>query len=113
MKLLRFETSSLPSGNLTSLPDAVSRRKQGQTQLFFIAGAGQNKDALEKSPFVEKIISRGYEVLYFLDPMDEMLVSTMPKFDGMSFQDVAKEGLKFGDEGESCCSSLLSSLDRD
>jgi heat shock protein beta len=32
--------------------------------------------------------------------MDEMLVSSVPTIEGLKFQDVAKEGLKFGDEGE-------------
>lgn len=98
VKLLRFETSA--STNLTSLSDVVSRRKTGQKQIFFVASAGQKKAQLEKSPFVERILARGYEVLYLSDPMDEMFVSTVPSVEGMSFQDVAKEGLKFGDEAD-------------
>lgn len=38
VKLLRFESTAGP--NLTSLSDVVARRKEGQTQLYFIAGAG-------------------------------------------------------------------------
>jgi hypothetical protein len=58
---------------LTSLDEVVARRKEGQTQIFFISGAGQTKEQLEKSPFVERILARGYEVLYFSDPVDEMV----------------------------------------
>lgn len=55
---------------------------------------------MEKSPFVEKLIARGYEVLYFTEPLDEMMLSSMQKYGGMKFQDVAKKGLKYGDEDE-------------
>ncbi|GAA5892011.1 hypothetical protein JCM8208_002969 [Rhodotorula glutinis] len=100
VKLLRFETSAL-NGTTTNLDDVVKRRKQGQTQIYFIAGAGQQKAMLEKSAFVERILARGYEVLYLTDPIDEMLVSTVPTYGGLRFQDVAKEGVTFGDEDDS------------
>ncbi|GAA6041542.1 hypothetical protein JCM8097_004254 [Rhodosporidiobolus ruineniae] len=100
VKLLRFETSALPAGNLTSLDEVISRRKQGQTQIYFIAGAGLKKEQLEKSPFVERILARGYEVLYFTDPIDEMLINQVPTYSGLRFQDVAKDGVTFGDEDE-------------
>ncbi|KAK4705512.1 molecular chaperone HtpG, partial [Phenoliferia sp. Uapishka_3] len=98
VKLLRFETSA--SSNLTSLDEVVARRKKGQDQIFFIASVGEKKAQLEKSPFVERIIARGYEVLYFGEPMDEMLVSSINTYEGLKFQDVAKKGFKFGDEDE-------------
>lgn len=99
LKLLRFETTA-SSSNLTSLSEVVSRRKTGQTQLFYLAGAGMKKEDLERSPYIERILARGYECIYFMDPMDEMLVSSVPTFEGLRFQDVAKEGLTFGDEDE-------------
>ena len=41
-----------------------------------------------------------YEVLYLVDPVDEYCVQNLPEFEGKMFQNVAKEGLQFGDEGE-------------
>lgn len=84
VKLLRFETSA--SANLTSLDGVVARRKKGQEQIFFMAGTGQKKVTLEKSPFVERLIARGYEVLYFGEPMDEMLASSIGSYEGLKFQ---------------------------
>lgn len=97
-KLLRFESSA--SDELVSLDDYVSRRKKGQTQIYFVASVGEKKESMSKSPFVEKIIARGYEVLYFGEPMDEMVAQTLREYEGLQFQDVAKKGLKFGDEDE-------------
>jgi len=48
--------------------------------------------------FVEKLTARGYEVLLLNEPLDEILVQNMRRWKGMTFQDVAKAGLEFGDE---------------
>lgn len=96
-KLLRF-TSSV--SDQASLEGYVARRKKGQKQIFFMAGAGLDPKDLAKSPFVEKLVARGYEVLYLTDPMDEMITSSLGNYEGMKFQDVAKKGLSMGDEEE-------------
>lgn len=98
VRLLRFETSS--NDKPLSLDEVVAERKKGQTQLFYMAGVGQTKATLEKSPFVERLVARGYTVVYMGEPVDEMLVATVGSWGGLKFQDVAKKGLKFGDEGE-------------
>lgn len=96
LKLLRFASNV---DDHASLDDYISRRKQGQKQIFFMAGAGTEKSELEKSPFVERIVARGYEVFYFTEPMDGMVANTIRTYEGLTFQDVSKRGLLFGDEG--------------
>jgi len=54
---------------------------------------------VEKSPFVERLLKKGYEVLYLTEPVDEYTIQALPEFDGKRFQNVAKEGLGL-DEGE-------------
>ena len=39
-------------------------------------------------------------MLYLVDPVDEYALQNLPEFEGNKFQNVAKEGLEFGDEGE-------------
>lgn len=95
-KLLRFESSK---SNFTSLQEYVDGMKEGQTNIFFLAGIDDKE--LKASPFAERLIARGYEVLYFSEPIDEIMVQHMPTFSGKTFQNIAKEGLKFGDESES------------
>lgn len=51
-----------------------------------MAGVGQKKEQLEKSPFVERLIARGYEVLFFGEPMDEMIASSIGAYEGLKFQ---------------------------
>ena len=49
----------------------------------------------EASPFVERLLKKGYEVIYLTEPVDEYCVQALPEFDGKRFQNVAKEGIKF------------------
>lgn len=99
-KLMRFHSSEVKDGELVSLDQYVSRRKKNQKQIYFMAGAGMEVKDLSRSPFVEKLVARGYEVLYLVDPMDEMITQSLTTFDGLKFQDVAKKGLKMGDEDD-------------
>merc|ERR1711970_122852 len=89
-KLLRF-TSSHDEENPTSLEDYLERMKDGQEKIFFCAGNGL--DDVKASPFTERLIKKGYEVIYLTEPVDEYTIQALPEFDGKRFQNVAKEGL--------------------
>jgi heat shock protein 90kDa beta len=62
LQLLRYESSSMPKEGYTSLDAYVENIKKGQKQIFYMAGLGMQRKDMEKSPFVEKLIARGYEV---------------------------------------------------
>lgn len=47
---------------------------------------------VESSPFVERLLKKGYEVLYLVEPVDEYCLSSLPEFEGKVFQNIAKEG---------------------
>jgi HSP90 family molecular chaperone len=68
------------SGKLTSLQDYVSRMKDKQETIFYMAGS--SKDEVEKSPFVERLLKKGYEVLYLTEAVDEYAISALPEFEG-------------------------------
>lgn len=87
-KLLRFQSSA--GKDLTSLQEYVSRMKPNQSHIFWLAGA--NRADVENSPFVERLLARGYEVLYMVEAVDEYAISSLPEFDGKKFQNIAKEG---------------------
>lgn len=46
---------------------------------------------VEKSPFAERLVRRGYEVLYLVEAVDEYCLSSLPEYDGHKFQNIAKE----------------------
>jgi len=89
-KLLRFFSSNSETEQ-TSLADYVERMKEKQESIFFVAGT--SRDEVTKSPFVERLLKKGYEVLYLTEPVDEYCVQALPEFEGKKFQNVAKEGL--------------------
>merc|ERR1711931_138471 len=63
-KLLRFRSSN-DAEKLTSLADYVSRMKDKQETIFFMAGG--SLDEVKNSPFVERLLKKGYEVLYLVE----------------------------------------------
>jgi len=89
-KLLRFFSSNSETEQ-TSLADYVERMKEKQESIFFVAGT--SRDEVTKSPFVERLLKKGYEVIYLTEPVDEYCVQALPEFEGKKFQNVAKEGL--------------------
>lgn len=91
-KLLRFQTSNSETV-LSSLEAYVERMKEKQDKIYFMAGTSR-KEA-ESSPFVERLLKKGYEVIYLTEPVDEYCIQALPEFDGKRFQNVAKEGIKF------------------
>jgi len=54
-------------------------------------------DEVKQSPFVERLLKRGYEVLFLTEPVDEYAISSLTEFEGKKFQNVAKEGLSLDD----------------
>lgn len=43
---------------------------------------------------MERLLKKGYEVLYLTEPVDEYCIQSLPEFEQKKFQNVAKEGLK-------------------
>merc|ERR1712050_746090 len=94
-KLLRFTSSN---GKLTSLAEYVERMKDKQESIFYMAGS--SKEEVEKSPFVERLLKKGYEILYLTEAVDEYAISALPEFEGKKFQNVAKEGFTLDGDTE-------------
>jgi len=96
-KLLRFE-STKSDGKLASLDEYISRMKPGQKDIFYITGS--SKEQLEKSPFLERLTKKNYEVIFFTDPVDEYLMQYLMDYEDKKFQNVSKEGLKLGKDSK-------------
>ncbi|KHJ75025.1 Hsp90 protein [Oesophagostomum dentatum] len=69
--------------------------KDKQDKIYYMAGLSRKE--VETSPFVERLIAKGYEVLYLTEAVDEYCIQAMPEFDGKKFQNVAKEGVSIDD----------------
>ncbi|KAL3811145.1 hypothetical protein ACHAXA_001360 [Cyclostephanos tholiformis] len=93
--LLRFY-SSRSGDEYTSFDEYVSNMKENQKQIYYVTADGKTK--AQKSPAAEKVRSRGYEVLYLTEPLDEIMIESVTRYKEYKLVDVSKEGLNFDDE---------------
>jgi heat shock protein beta len=93
--LLRF-FSSKSVDEYTSLDEYVEGMKEGQKSIYYVTADGKEKAKL--SPAAEKVRSRGYEVLYLTEPLDEIMIESVTKYKDFKLVDVAKEGVTLDDE---------------
>jgi len=94
-KLLRFQTSKT-GDNWTSLEKYISRMKKGQKHIYYLSG--ETKEAVEKSPYLERLRKKDLEVLYYVDPIDEYAMPQLTEFKGFQFMGANKENLKLEDD---------------
>jgi TNF receptor-associated protein 1 len=83
-KLLRFESSTLDKGKLTSLADYVKRMPSEQKEIYCLLTP--NRAAAEASPYFEVFRERKFEVLFLYDPWDEFVIEHLHAFEGKSIK---------------------------
>lgn len=86
--LCRFY-SSYSGSNLTSLPEYCARMPEEQKFIYYVVGETRAQAAM--SPTLEKLKQKGYEVLYLSEPIDEMTLQNIEKFQNKTVVDVSKE----------------------
>jgi len=97
-EFLRYHSTKSGS-DLTSLKDYITRMKEGQDCIYYVCG--ETKKAVETSPFLEALKTKGLEVLLMSDAMDEYAMQQLKEFEGKKFKNISKEGLELAkDEDE-------------
>jgi molecular chaperone HtpG len=95
--LLLFESSN-DQAALTTLRGYVERMKPDQEEIFFLTG--ETRRVVENSPHLEAFKQKGYEVLFLVDPVDELVVQSLTEFEGKKLKSVGKGTIKLGNEDE-------------
>jgi heat shock protein beta len=95
--LLRFW--SIKSGDkYTSLDAYVDEMPEGQKSIYYVSGEGKEKTKLQ--PVIEKLSSRGYDVLFMTEALDEITIEAIRKYKEFDIVDASKEGLDIEEKDE-------------
>jgi molecular chaperone HtpG len=95
VQLYLFDSSN-DAEKLTSLKEYVARMKEGQNAIYYLTGPSRR--AVENSPHLEAFKDKGYEVLYLVDPVDEILAQSLPEFEDKKLKSVGKGVADLGEE---------------
>jgi molecular chaperone HtpG len=113
VKLLRFET--LRHSEPISLEDYVNEMNENQNDIYYITG--ESRRAVERSPFVQGLASKGYDVLFMVDPIDEYMTQQVREFDSRKLVNVTKHNDVFVEKNtemeENICKKMAEILKND
>ena len=95
VELLRFETTK---EEFVSLDTYVGRMQEKQEAIYYIQG--ESKASLVTSPYLESLRSRGYEVFYMTDVIDEWAVKGIGDYKDKKLVSAMRTDLKFEETEE-------------
>lgn len=78
--LLLFVSSKSAEGKPIALKDYVDRMPDGQQEIYYLTAASLAQAA--NSPHLEALKDKDYEVLFFVDAIDEWVVQRLTEYDG-------------------------------
>ncbi|MEN9810754.1 MAG: hypothetical protein RLZZ488_2321 [Pseudomonadota bacterium] len=87
-ELVRFRSSKTGRDGWVSLKEYWERKASEQKDIYYLSGP--SFDAVSASPHLESLTSRGIEVLFLTDPIDEWFVMDYPKFGEAALKSIAK-----------------------
>ena len=85
--LLLFWSSR--EGKNTSLAEYAARMAEDQPSIYFLCAESVEKAA--KLPQAERVLDKGYEILYLTDEVDEFVMNTLSEWDGKPFKNVCDD----------------------
>jgi heat shock protein beta len=93
--LLRFHTSK-NEGDLISLDQYVENMPENQKAIYYIAT--DSLQSAKTAPFLEKLVQKDIEVLYLIEPIDEVAIQNLQTYKEKKFVDISKEDLELGED---------------
>jgi molecular chaperone HtpG len=101
--LLRFHSST--QEGWTSLPDYVSRMKEGQDTIYYLTG--DHAEAMKNSPQLEGFRAKGFEVLLMSDSIDSFWPERLDSFEAKKLRSVTQASADLASDEEQPDISLL------
>lgn len=95
--LLLFNSSN-DNGKLVTLEEYVSRMPESQKEIYYATGTSIS--AIEKLPQTEKVLDKGYEILYLTENVDEFAIKVINTYKEKTFKSVTSGDLDLDTEEE-------------
>ncbi len=108
--LAMYETMNSEPGKLISLSDYVKAMPESQTDIYYITG--EKREAVASSPVLEFYRSKGYDVIFMTDPIDEWVMQSMIQFDKKQFKSVAKGDFELSGKDKEELDKKISEADK-
>ena len=86
------------SDKYTTLKEYVERMKEEQKHIYYVSG--DSIEAIQKLPQMERLTQKGYEVLYFLDDVDEFAIRVLNTYMDKPFKSINQGDLDLDTEEE-------------
>ncbi|MFC2083824.1 molecular chaperone HtpG [Bacteroidota bacterium] len=91
-QLLRFNSSYYKSdSDYLSLNDYVQRTKENQKVIYYMFGS--SREAISNDPHIEIFKQKGIEVLYLYEPVDEIIMNSLNKFEDYEIKSIDQADL--------------------
>ena len=87
--LLRFKT--VKSEKMIGFQEYIDNMPEGQKSIYYITG--ESYESLRNAAFMEKLLSKGMDVMVMTEPMDEYCMNQLKHFGERGIECVTKEGL--------------------
>ncbi|MEZ2659039.1 molecular chaperone HtpG [Aneurinibacillus aneurinilyticus] len=87
--LLMFYSSK--EKKMITLDEYVSRMPEEQKYIYY--ASGETYERIEKSPQTELVLEKGYEILYFIDDIDEFAIKMIMTYKDKEFKSVSSGDL--------------------
>ena len=82
-KICRFYSTHDNGEKFVSLDEYVERMPEDQKEIYYISG--ENLGNMKNSPQIEGFKSRGIEVMFFTDTIDDFWLQNSPDYKGKTF----------------------------
>ncbi|KAE8685233.1 Heat shock protein 89.1 isoform 2 [Hibiscus syriacus] len=90
--------SSQSEDEMITLDEYVENMKPEQKDIYYIATDSMN--SARNAPFLERLLEKDLQVLYLVDPIDEVAIQSLKSYKEKNFVDISKEDLDIGDKNE-------------
>ena len=86
--IVLYESMNTPAGKFITLKEYVDAMPESQQDIYYITG--DKRSAVASSPALEYYRSKGYDVLFMTDPIDEWVMQSMFQYLQKNFKPVSK-----------------------